>query len=238
MAAGGARCTGCVSSVASRGQTQRHSCVPDGPEDTVEHSDQSFARACGGHHLVAKLGRVESRSFLVDALSWTGTAAQPRTIGESMTVPRLTAATVALLCSCLLFVAGCGSAVTAETTITAESAVSTQTSLASDAAQLYPVVVDGKLGYINSQGEIVIKPQFVDWPYSRFSEGLAPVSVGGKFGYIDGTGSMVIQPQFAIADPFSEGLAAVVGDNNLWGFIDKTGAVVVPMQYEQPWSVL
>lgn len=108
-----------------------------------------------------------------------------------------------------------------------------RTSLANDAEQLRPVVADGKLGFMNSQGEVVIRPQFVDWPYSRFSEGLAPVSLGGKFGYIDRTGRMVIQPQFAIADPFSEGLAAVVGDNNLWGFIDKTGAVVVPMRYGQ-----
>ncbi len=85
---------------------------------------------------------------------------------------------------------------------------------------------------------MVIPPQFVDWPYSQFSEGLAPVSVGEKFGYIDMTGTMVIEPQFDIANPFSEGLAAVVGDNYLWGFIDKTGTVVIPTQYEQPRCVL
>jgi len=151
-----------------------------------------------------------------------------------MTMPRLAAVTVALLCSCLLFAAGCGSAVTAGTTVTTETAASTETSIATDAAQLFPVVIDGKLGYINNQGEMVIPPQFefVDWPYSHFFEGLAPVSVGGKFGYIDATGTMVIQPLFDIADPFSEGLAEV-GDNNLWGFIDETGTVVVPMHYGQ-----
>jgi hypothetical protein len=110
-----------------------------------------------------------------------------------------------------------------------EPMVTTETS------QLYPVVVDGKLGYINGQGEMIIPPQFEDWPFSQFSEGLAPVSVGvgEKFGYIDMTGAMVIQPRFDGAVPFSDGLAAVVGDNGLWGFIDKTGAVVVPIQYDQ-----
>ena len=151
-----------------------------------------------------------------------------------MTVPRLMAVTIALLCSCLLVAAGCGSAVTAETTVTTEIAFSTETSLTTETAQLHPVVVDGKLGYVNGQGEMVIPPQFEDWPFSQFSEGLAPVSVGvgEKFGYIDMTGAMVIEPQFEIADPFSDGLAAVVGDNGLWGFIDKTGTVVVPTQYE------
>ena len=105
--------------------------------------------------------------------------------------------------------------ITAETTtsdataVTSATASSGETPLTTETAQLYPVVVDGKLGYINNQGEMVIQPQFVDWPYSQFSEGLAPVSVGGKFGYIDGPAAMVIEPQFDIADPFSEGLAAV-----------------------------
>jgi hypothetical protein len=58
-----------------------------------------------------------------------------------------------------------------------------------------------------------------------------------KRSYIDTAGKVVIQPQFdlALAYPFSEGLAAVgtgsAGDDR-FGFIDKTGAVVIPMQYE------
>jgi WG containing repeat len=48
---------------------------------------------------------------------------------------------------------------------------------------------------------------------------------------------MVIQPQFepALAFPFSEGLAAVgkgSAEDARYGFMDKTGTVVIPMQYE------
>src|SRR5665811_816185 len=111
--------------------------------------------------------------------------------GESMTDPRLMAVTVALLCSCLLVVAGCGSAVTTGTTVTTETAVSTETSLATDAARLFPVLVDGKLGFISAQGDMVITPQFEWNPHSQFSEGLASVSVEGRFGYIDVTGGIV-----------------------------------------------
>ncbi len=153
-----------------------------------------------------------------------------------MTVRKLIAAAVCLLCGCTLFVAGCGTSepITTTTNVVTSTTIAA-TTLTAETAQLFPVMVDGKLGFINRQGEMVIPAQFVDWPNSEFSEGLAPVSagIGEKFGYIDMAGTMVIEPQFAIADPFSGGLAAVVGDNGLWGFIDKTGTVVVPMQYEQ-----
>jgi hypothetical protein len=172
-------------------------------------------------------------------------------MGGTMMVRRLSVilATV-VLCGCGLVVAACGSTdavstsvttiattitettVTTESVLTTETVASGETPLATGPAQLFPVVVDGKLGFINNQGEVVIQPQFIDWPFSRFSEGLAPVSLGGKYGYIDATGAMVIEPRFDLADPFSEGLAAVVCDNGLWGFIDKTGTVVVPSQYE------
>jgi len=82
--------------------------------------------------------------------------------------------------------------------------------------------------------DMVITPQFEWSPFSQFSEGLAPVSIEGRFGYIDVTGRIIIQPQFDIANPFSDGLAAVAGDNRLWGFIDKTGTVVIQPQFEQP----
>jgi len=105
--------------------------------------------------------------------------------------------------------------------------------VSSETGQLYPVVVDGRLGFIDKSGEMVIEPQFGDWPNSVFSERLAPVcaATGDRFGYIDATGAWVIRPRFDIADPFAEGMAAVVGDNGLWGFIDKTGALAVPARY-------
>ena len=181
-------------------------------------------------------------------------------MGGTMMVRRLVVILAAVfLCGCGLVVAGCGSieaasttiptastettvtTITSETTtpgataVTSPTASSGETPLTTETAQLFPVLVDGKLGFINNRGEVVIPPQFVDSPFSLFSEGLAPISFGGKYGYIDATGAVIIEPQFDSALPFSEGLAAVVmwqDDGPRWGFIDKTGTVVVPAQYD------
>jgi hypothetical protein len=88
---------------------------------------------------------------------------------------------------------------------------------------------DGKWGYINNKGEIVIRPQFVQAIF--FSEGLAAVCIeNSKCGYIDRTGQFVVNPQFQMASRFSDGLAAVtVGDRV--GYIDKTGKLVINPQF-------
>ncbi len=80
-----------------------------------------------------------------------------------MTVHRLVVLVAALVLACALVLPGCGSA---DTAITAE------------AAQLYPVMVDGKWGFIDNTGTVKIQPQFdmrVGSP--GFSEGLAAVGV-------------------------------------------------------------
>ena len=74
------------------------------------------------------------------------------------------------------------------------------------AQSLYPVVVNGRWGFMNKSGETVINPQF-DGP-EDFAEGLAPVRMG-RWGYVDASGKMEINPQFDKADVFSDGLAAV-----------------------------
>ena len=71
----------------------------------------------------------------------------------------------------------------------------------------FPVCVDGKWGYIDTTGAIVIKPQFDE--AKRFSEELAIVRDGGKYGYIDKRGKYIIKPQFEAAGRFSEGVASV-----------------------------
>lgn len=111
---------------------------------------------------------------------------------------------------------------------------------------LFEIKVEGKTGFIDRTGKIVIEPKF-DGVY-EFSEGFAAAYIGkGQFdeGYIDETGAIAIEPKFNIASKFSEGLAWVgidpnrkpykIGTLTLYtsqsshsfdyniGFIDKTG---------------
>lgn len=151
-----------------------------------------------------------------------------------MTVLRLMAMAVALLFGCVLVVAGCGDAATAVTTVSTETGV-TETSVTAETAQLYPVRVDGKWGFIDRTGTIKIEPQFEgirrldgEGGLVGFSEGLCAVQAvkDGPWGYIDTSGRMVIEPQFSLAQWFSEGLA-VVRNADGSHFIDKTGSMVL-----------
>lgn len=96
--------------------------------------------------------------------------------------------------------------------------------------KLAKVRVDGKVGFIDNSGTLVVKPQFSD--SGRYSEGLAPVEFSdGKWGYIDKNGSIVIKPSFDWALIFREGLALVqIGKK--WGFIDKAGILRIPATFD------
>lgn len=87
---------------------------------------------------------------------------------------------------------------------------------------------DKKVGFVDSSGKWVIEPQFDK--ARAFSDGLAPVANGKNWGYINEKGEMVIEPQFRDAEVFSDGLAPV--KNKDWGFIDTSGKLVIPMEYD------
>ncbi|MBK8678928.1 MAG: WG repeat-containing protein [Sphingobacteriales bacterium] len=90
--------------------------------------------------------------------------------------------------------------------------------------------INGKWGFINTKGEVVLPANFDK--IDAFAEGLAPASQSGKYGYLNAQFQMAIASQFDFAYPFNEGLA-VVGNKNSWGFIDKTGKIVIPLKYDQ-----
>jgi hypothetical protein len=96
---------------------------------------------------------------------------------------------------------------------------------------LFPVRVEGKFGYIDKTGKLVLKADFAG--ASRFSQGLAAVQLrkADRVGFIDETGTLVIPLQFDLADPFSEGYAAVMKGRK-WGYIDRTGQVVIPIEFD------
>ena len=88
---------------------------------------------------------------------------------------------------------------------------------------LAAVRIDGKFGYIDKSGELVIPAKYNRaW---KFSEGLGKVLLNNKFGFIDKDGSFVIMPQFDMAWDFIDVLAQVKIDGK-FGFIDKTGILV------------
>lgn len=93
---------------------------------------------------------------------------------------------------------------------------------------LFRIQVNGKDGYMDRSGKIVIKPQFDE--IGEFSEGLAAAAIGNKYGYINKTGKFVIKPQFSSPSGFSGGIAQVMIEDELgnykWGYIDKTGRFI------------
>lgn len=96
---------------------------------------------------------------------------------------------------------------------------------------LFCVRVQGKWGFIDRRGNIVIQPRFQH--ALSFSEGLAPVMQDEKWGYITEDGKWAIEPQFAMASLFSESLASVRRTfTDDFGYIDRTGKIVIQPAYD------
>jgi hypothetical protein len=119
---------------------------------------------------------------------------------------------------------------------------------------LYPISAEGKWGFIDTSGTIVIRPQFLS--VGEFSDGLARVTIPGLTdedqlfgrnvsGFIDRRGEFVIGPglpagytfpeyinEYSYGD-FHDGRARFwVGDaTGHGGYIDRTGKLVIPVEY-------
>ena len=98
---------------------------------------------------------------------------------------------------------------------------------------------DARNGFFDKTGNIVIEPKFTD--AENFSDGLAMVAEDkkredGASGYFNRKSFMdtkgnIVTPFYERAENFSEGLAAVYIENR-WGFIDKTGNIVIAPQFD------
>lgn len=86
-------------------------------------------------------------------------------------------------------------------------------------------------GYLNTNIETVIPINYSD--AKVFSDELAAVKISDKWGYISADGSLAINPQFIAANTFGEGLAAVRLNANTYGYINKSGVVIIPEQFEE-----
>ncbi|HEY9773803.1 MAG TPA: WG repeat-containing protein [Planktothrix sp.] len=114
---------------------------------------------------------------------------------------------------------------------------------------LAAVLVNHRVGFIDKRGRFPIKPRY-DGAQS-FSEGLTRVTVRDRLTKVfhstvidmDGrtifelnkikqTGEFVVKPVFPFADSFSEGVAVVATNERKFGFIDRSGAFVIPPRFE------
>ena len=95
---------------------------------------------------------------------------------------------------------------------------------------------DGKIGYVDSSGQLAIAPMFSGASLLPFQEGIAAayIEVNGhlKAGFIDKHGNWAIPARFDGALHFCGGLAPVkFGD--LWGYINQSGATAIGPRFEK-----
>lgn len=111
----------------------------------------------------------------------------------------------------------------------------------------FSIKAGDKFGAMDVTGKVIIEPQYDD--ELKFSDGLARVRIGGKLGYVDTAGKVAISPKAmlskgsgdfaqevslaaAIAGDFAEGLAVYTLDRK-HGYVDRSGAVVIPAQFDE-----
>jgi hypothetical protein len=97
---------------------------------------------------------------------------------------------------------------------------------------LLPILEDGKWGFVDRKGEVVVSPRFDR--AEPFSEGLAPVRLGERLGYADATGALVLTPAFdpggVLHRPFVNGLAAVRVEGR-FGYMDRDGKLAIAARF-------
>jgi len=93
---------------------------------------------------------------------------------------------------------------------------------------LSKVKKDGKIGYVNKEGVLVIKPQYDEG--LTYHDGYTAVRLDSKWLFLDSTGKTITAAIYDDAIGFSNGLAAVA-KNNLYGFINTSGETVIPFQF-------
>lgn len=96
------------------------------------------------------------------------------------------------------------------------------------------VKINGKYGFIDSTGKIVVEPQFDR--VCSLCNGFAGVEINNKVGFVNKYGQIVVEPQFTRkVDEFYEGLACVQVDEK-YGYIDTTGKMVIEPQFEDAYN--
>jgi len=103
---------------------------------------------------------------------------------------------------------------------------------------LAAVAVRDSWGFIDPTGRMKIRPQFRFQgmlQHPRFVDGRAPVAHDGRLDIIDENGTVLHSLDSLDAWEFSEGMAAArsarANAPRLWGYVDTSGALVIPCQF-------
>ena len=96
---------------------------------------------------------------------------------------------------------------------------------------LAPVSIEGKWGYIDVTGKIII-PAIYDSPYAFNNAGVAIVRIGDKFGLISKSGSVVLPLEYDKLFTFNTNDYWLVKNNNLYGIVNNAGKLILPIEYK------
>lgn len=93
---------------------------------------------------------------------------------------------------------------------------------------LSKVKKEGKIGYVDKEGVVVIKLQYDEG--LTFKDGYVAVRTGLKWQYLDSTGKAITEAIYEDAGSFGSGLAPV-SKNNVYGFINTKGETAIPFEF-------
>ncbi len=93
------------------------------------------------------------------------------------------------------------------------------------------VLKDGKWGFVDTSGKLVIPLQF-ESP-AQFRHGFATVKKEGKMGIIDKTGKVLVDFLYDYIGDYNDGLFSARDFKSKYGFIDSANNVIIPFEYDE-----
>ncbi len=111
----------------------------------------------------------------------------------------------------------------------------------------FAIQKNGKWGFIDYNGEEIIKPQYVD--YCPFNNEIACVCKNGKWGYINKQNEIIIPfnydmpaleimySGYSTSHKFNNKLIVPLAKNEKFGIIDTEENIIIPFEYEYIWGI-